>query len=142
LPRAKRDVHHADVKLLTVRERVDPKTFGVYQLLAVAAVLEAGLIVVVAAVVAALTIAGIPTAHAEFKTGKVCNAQGVCCVLTATGQIADCLYPGSPGMPGNPGEYQDPFPANAVTVPPRGPIDPAHSDAGQCVLFPNTPGCR
>jgi hypothetical protein len=62
-------------------------------------------IVLVAAVIAALTIAGIPTAHAEFKTGRVCNAQGVCCVLTATGQIADCLIPGSPGMPGNPGQY-------------------------------------
>jgi hypothetical protein len=83
--------------------------------------------VLVAAVVAALTIAGIPTAHAEFKTGKVCNAQGVCCVLTATGQIADCLYPGSPGMPGNPGQYQNPFPTNAVTVPPPYPIDPATS---------------
>jgi hypothetical protein len=74
--------------------------------------------VLVAAVVPALTIAGVQTAHADFKTGRVCNAQGVCCVLTATGQVADCLLPGSPGMPGNPGEYQNPFPTNAQTVPP------------------------
>ncbi len=85
----------------------------------------------------------IPEAHAEFNIGRVCNAQGVCCTTTAQGQIADCLFPGSPGSPGNPGQYSDPYPTNVVTVPPRGgPIDPAHSDAGQCVLFPNSPGCR
>jgi hypothetical protein len=58
--------------------------------------------------------------------------------LDALGYIADCLIPGSPGMPGNPGQYSDPYPTNAVTVPPRSPIDPAHTDAGQFALFPNT----
>jgi hypothetical protein len=61
-------VHHADVKLLAVREHVDPKTFGVYELLAVAASLEAGLTVLMAAVVAALGVVGVPAAHAD-----VCN---------------------------------------------------------------------
>jgi hypothetical protein len=42
LPRAKR-VQHADVKMLTAAERVDPKPVGVEELLAVAAALEAGL---------------------------------------------------------------------------------------------------
>jgi hypothetical protein len=32
-------VHYADVKLLTILERVDPKTFGVEELLAATAVL-------------------------------------------------------------------------------------------------------
>jgi hypothetical protein len=36
-------VQHADVKLLTVLERVDPKTLGVDELLALAAVLADGL---------------------------------------------------------------------------------------------------
>jgi hypothetical protein len=41
LPRAKRDVQHADVKSLTILERVDPKASGVEELLAPAVVLEA-----------------------------------------------------------------------------------------------------
>jgi hypothetical protein len=38
LPRAKLDVQHADVKLLTILERVDPKPSGVEQLPALAVV--------------------------------------------------------------------------------------------------------
>jgi hypothetical protein len=41
LPRAKRDVQHADVKSLTILERVDPKTSGVEELLAPAIAAEA-----------------------------------------------------------------------------------------------------
>jgi hypothetical protein len=36
-------VHYADVKLLPILERVDPKPLGVEELLAATAVLEAGL---------------------------------------------------------------------------------------------------
>jgi hypothetical protein len=36
LPRAKRDVQHADVQLLTILGRVDPKTLGVEELPALA----------------------------------------------------------------------------------------------------------
>ena len=43
MPWAKLDVQHADVKLLTILERVDPKTFGVEELLALTVVLKAGL---------------------------------------------------------------------------------------------------
>lgn len=99
-----------------------------------------------AGAIAAATAAAsaIPEAHAVFKTGRVCNAQGVCCTTTAQGQIADCVIAGSPGSPGNPGQYSDPYPNNVVTMPPSTgiPFDPAHSDAGPCVLFPNSPGCR
>lgn len=58
---------------------------------------------------------------------RLCNAQGVCCTLDALGNIADCLIPGSSSSPGNPGQYSDPVPTNAVPIPSRGPIDPAHS---------------
>jgi hypothetical protein len=90
------------------------------------------------------TAAAAPASRNGFETRQVCNAQGVCCTLTAQGQIADCLIAGSPGSPGNPGQYSDPYPSNVVTMPPSTglPIDPAHSDAGPCVLFPNSPGCR
>jgi hypothetical protein len=39
LPWAKRDVQHADVQLLTILERVDPKPLGVEQLPALAALI-------------------------------------------------------------------------------------------------------
>ena len=38
MPRAKRDAQHADVKLFTILERVDPKTVAVEELLALPAV--------------------------------------------------------------------------------------------------------
>lgn len=59
-------MQHADVKLLTILERVDPKPSGVEQLLALAAVLAAGLIVLVATVVAALGLVGLSAAHADM----------------------------------------------------------------------------
>jgi predicted carbohydrate-binding protein with CBM5 and CBM33 domain len=61
------------VKLLTVLGRVDPKTLGVDELLAVAAVLEAGLVVLVAAVVAALGLVGVPAAAASTCSGGAVN---------------------------------------------------------------------
>jgi hypothetical protein len=41
---AKRDVQHADVQLLAILERVDPKPLGVEELPALAGVLAAGLV--------------------------------------------------------------------------------------------------
>jgi hypothetical protein len=55
LPWAKRDVQHADVKLLSIRRRVDPKTLAVEELTALGALGAAvKRIVLVAAIVAAL----------------------------------------------------------------------------------------
>lgn len=103
-----------------------------------------GRTVIGALAVFGLAIASTTVARAELETGRVCNAQGVCCTTTAQGQIADCLIPGSPGSPGNPGQYSDPFPSNVVTMPPSTglPFDPSHTDMGKCLLYPNTPGCR
>lgn len=84
-------------------------------------------VALVAVAVAALGLVGVPVAEASKPDRRVCNAQGVCCSLDALGNVADCLIPGSPGFPGNPGQYSDPYPTNAVPIPPRGPIDPAHS---------------
>jgi hypothetical protein len=43
-------VQHADVQLLTILERVDPKPLGVEELPALAVVLEAGLIALISRV--------------------------------------------------------------------------------------------
>jgi hypothetical protein len=51
-------VQHADVKLLTIIQRVDPKTLAVQELTALGSIAEAvKRIVLVAAIVAALNIA-------------------------------------------------------------------------------------